>query len=205
MADVNNNVNNPEVNDNQDQNLNNQHDETKLDKQFSQQDLDDIIARRLARERKQWEKALEEERKKANMDELERIKHEKEMAEEKASATLLKAGELMVHAEAKVQALALGIEAKKLPYVLKLADLDIQELVDENGEVDEKGVENAIKTVVADFPDLVAKPEVSKGGTDFSKGNNQGMTQEQFNQMSYKEKVNLFNTNPELYRSFQSK
>lgn len=205
MAEVNTNVNNPVADDKQDPVLDNQHDDNKEDKQFSQQDLDDIITKRLARERKQWEKALEEERKKANMDELERVKHEKEKVEEEATTTLLKASEKLVCAEAKVQALALGIEAKKLSYVLKLADLDTAELVTETGEVDEKGVKTAIKAVVADFPDLVTKPEVSRGGSDFSKGNNKGMTLEQFNALNYKDKVNLYNTNPELYRSFTTK
>ncbi|MDE5415491.1 capsid assembly scaffolding protein Gp46 family protein [Alkalihalobacterium chitinilyticum] len=205
MTDVNTNVNNPAVDDKQDPALDNQQNDTQDEKQFSQQDLDDIITKRLARERKQWEKALEEERKKANMDELERVRHEKEEAEKKATESSLKASEKLVLAEAKVQALALGIEAKKLNYVLKLADLEVPELVTEEGEVYEKGVKMAIKAIVTDFPELVSKPEVSKGGSDFSKGSNKGMTLEQFNALSYKEKVNLYNTNPELYRSFTTK
>lgn len=197
---LNDDIKNPDVNDVQD----NPVDDNKPEKTFTQKELDDIIVKRLARERKQWEKALEEERKRANMDELERVKLEKQEAEQKAAEAFLKANKRLVESEAKVQALALGIETKKLPYVLKLADLDVAELINEEGDIDSKGIKSAIKKIVEDLPELVTtKVDTSKGGSDFSKGNKGGMTREEFSKLPTREKTKLYFENPELYKKLR--
>src|SRR5690625_570642 len=53
-------------------------------KTFTQAELNAMIQRRLTRAQKQWEADAEEARKRANMDETERLKAEKEEAERKA-------------------------------------------------------------------------------------------------------------------------
>jgi len=49
------------------------------------------------------------------------------------------------------------------------------------------------------------KVELAKSGKDYQRGSNNGpLTKEQFNSMSYQERVKLFNENPDLYNQFTS-
>jgi len=92
-------------------------------KTITQEELDRIIQQRLQRERKKWEQQIEEERRKAAMTEAERLKVEKEEAERKAQEAQAAANRRIIQAEAKAQALALGVRPERLEYVLRLADL----------------------------------------------------------------------------------
>lgn len=153
---------------NSDGNQNTGDDNQNNDKTFTQAELDEIIKKRLAREKKSWEQQLEEEKKKAAMTEAERLKAEKEEAERKAKEAQQAANQRLITAEAKVQAAALGVKPEKLSYVLKLADLSDVE-VDENGSVDEKAVKAAVEKVLKDLPEL-ASTGTSRGGGDFNTG-----------------------------------
>ena len=87
-------------------------------KTFTQDEIDRIIQNRLARERKQWEAQLEEEKKKAAMTEAERLKAEKEEAEKRAQDAMSKANELLLKAEVKQAAVDLGIVDPDAAYAL---------------------------------------------------------------------------------------
>lgn len=122
-------------------------------KTFSQEDVDAIITKRLAREQKAWETKLEEEKKKANMTEQEKLKAAAEEAEKKGKVAVEAANARLITAEARIQATALGVKPEKVAYVLKLADLSNAE-VDDNGNVDEKIVKQAVEKVLKDLPEL---------------------------------------------------
>lgn len=101
-------------------------------KTFTQEQLDDIIQRRLARERKQWEQQLEEERRKAAMTEAERLKAEKEEAEKRARQAMEVANERLIQAEVRLQVAELGIvDADAALALMDRSDV----AVDENGKV----------------------------------------------------------------------
>src|SRR5690606_21437629 len=100
----------------------------------TQEELDRIIQQRLQRERKKWEQQIEEERRKAAMTEAERLKAEKEEAERKAQETQAAAHRRIIQAEAKAQALALGVRPERLEYALRLADLSEVEVGDDRSE-----------------------------------------------------------------------
>ncbi len=172
------------------------------EKKFTQEELNDIIAKRLQRERKSWEKELADAKAKADLEEVERIKLEKLELEDQMKQSNQAMQNKLIQTEAKAQALALGINVKKLPYVLKLADLSADVVLDESGDVDEAQIKTAIEAVINELPELVEKRKAApKAGTEFKDKNSKVMTKEEFNKLSYKERIDLFNTNPELYKS----
>ena len=145
-------------------------------KTFTQEDVDAIITKRLAREQKNWETKLEEEKKKANMTEQEKLKALADEADKKGKTAIDAANKRLVTAEAKVQATALGVKPERIAYVLKLADLSGAD-VDDKGNVSEKVVKQAIEAVLKDLPELkgTGPGGVNLGGNPGSKGAAGGM------------------------------
>lgn len=74
-----------------------------------------------------------------------------------------------VQAAATMEAVSLGIDAKSLPYILKLADFS--GVVGEDGNINNETVNNALKKVLEDVPAL--KPQAA-GGTGFVQVGNPG-------------------------------
>ncbi len=122
-------------------------------KTFTQAELDAIIEKRLARAKKDADKALEDERKKAQMTEAERLKAAKDEAEAKAEKALATANEVLVRAEVKSIAADMGLVDGDAAYAL--IDRDSVELKD--GKV--KGVKEALEALVKE------KPWIKKGET----------------------------------------
>lgn len=144
-----------------------QHEEEKEQQQdetfVPQSKVDEIVKKRLERERKKYadydelkaklaefEKA-EEERKKSEMSELERLQAElaelqkkAQEAEEVKNKTLESANQRLIKAEFKVFAKELGVRKEAIDDAFVLADLSTVE-VDEDGNV--KGVKEAIETL----------------------------------------------------------
>ena len=75
--------------------------------------------------------------------------------------------QLVVQNSATIQAVELGIDAKSIPYVIKMADF--KEVMNTDGTVDAEKVKAAINKVLEDVPAL--KP------ADSGANNNQGFTQ----------------------------
>lgn len=130
--------------------------------ELTQTELDAIIEKRLARDRKDREKTAEEEKKKAAMTEVEKLKAEKDEADKKAQSTQEAADQRVIKAELKVQAAALGVKPEKLSYVVKLADLSGIEVTD--GEPDAKAVKKAVEAVIKDLPELTGGSSRGNGG-----------------------------------------
>lgn len=131
-------------------------------KSFNQDDVDKAIEKRLARERKRWEREQEEAKKKAEMSEAERFKAEKEESEKKATEAQERANQTLIRAEAKVTAVAAGVKAERVAKFLKLVDLAEVE-VGEDGEPDADAIKAAIDAALEDVPEF--KGEAGKSGT----------------------------------------
>lgn len=139
-------------------------------KTFSQEELDAVITKRLARERKAWETQLEEEKKKAAMSETERLQAEKAEAEKKSAEVMTKANRALVTAEAKGVAAELGVKPERLAHAVRLAELAEVEVQD--GEVDTAAIKVAMKKVLEELPELKGQPNRNNIGS----GTNPGQT-----------------------------
>lgn len=81
-----------------------------------------------------------------------------------------------IRAEAKVQAIALGIKPERVSHALKLADLS-EATVDAAGEADVAAIRMALEAVLADVPELKAMAPVTVGaGSNPPGGDNTGKT-----------------------------
>lgn len=151
-------------------------------KTLTQEQVDEVVAKRLERERKKYEdyddikaklvtfEQAEEERKKQEMTEVERLQVEKDEAAKKAIEAL----ELAQKAKEKANARILNTEIKSIARSLNandpndvLALLDKSEInIDEEGNI--QGVESAVETL------KVSKPWMFKQaiGVDASSGAN---------------------------------
>lgn len=163
-------------------------------KTFTQEELDRIVAERIARERKKTEKfadyddvkaklaeyeKAEEERQKAEMSVAERLEAEKaaalqaaEEAKAERDKALQAANKRLINAEFKTSAREHNIPADRLNAALKLADLS-GVTVDDDGNA--QGVEDAVKALVEANPYLVekAQPKQIGGGTGGSGAGNE--------------------------------
>lgn len=146
-------------------------------KTFTQEELDRIVADRIARERKKTEKfadyddikaklseleKAQEERKKAEMSETERLAAELEEArkkaqeaEERGSSAITAANQRLINAEFKALAREHNVPADRLAAALKLADLSAV-TIDDDGP---QGVEDAVKALIEANPYLVEKSQ----------------------------------------------
>lgn len=159
-------------------------------KTFTQEELEQKIAERLARERKKYadydeikKKAeeyeqAEEARKKAEMTAQERLEAEKaealrkaQEAEEAAQRTMSAANQRLIKSEFKLFAKEAGVRADALEDAFKLADVS-GVTVDEDGNVD--GVKAVIEALIAGKPYLVEQakkePKTIGGPTGYSAG-----------------------------------
>lgn len=163
----------------------------KEEKTFTQDDVDKLIQERIARERKnqlskeelkaynEWKESQKTEEEKKN-EALTNAEKARIVAEEKATAL-----------EAKVTCLSKGVNANSVDDVVILAKAIVS---------DEVTMEQAIDKVLKKYPSF---KEVVVAGRDPDNKNTslKGITKEQFNKMSYKERVELYNTDKELYNS----
>jgi hypothetical protein len=134
-------------------------------KTFTQEEVDALINRRFAREKKAWEKAAEEEKKKAAMTETEKLKTEKEEADKKAIIAMEKASQRLIRAEVISQAAKLDIIDPEAVYSL-IDKSDIE--VDDNDKV--KGVKEALETLIKEKSYLISSDnkDTKKTGDDQS-------------------------------------
>lgn len=72
------------------------------------------------------------------------------------------AQQAQIQAAATMAAVEIGIDAKTIPYVLKMADLN--QVMGQDGKINEETLKNAVNKVLEDVPAL--KPQV-KGSTGF--------------------------------------
>jgi hypothetical protein len=159
--------------------------EKKPVKTFTEDELNEIIKKRLERERKKYEgfdeikaeyerlKKAEEERKQAEMTELERLQaklaeleKQAQEAEQAKSQALEAANKRLIKSEFRLIAKELGVRSEALDDAFVLADLSAVE-VDEDGNV--KGVKEAVEALKKAKPYLFGGNEYA----DPTPGNNE--------------------------------
>ena len=159
-------------------------------KTFTQEEVDKMIQKRLARERKDIEAKIEAERQEAErlakLSEAERQKamFEKQVAEFEATKRAFEQEKLLNETSKQLASKNLPIEFAEM---LKAQDA---ESTFENIKIFEAKFNEAVERLVN---------ERLKGNTPKAKSDVSGMTKETFNKMSYSERVALFNSDPELY------
>lgn len=135
-----------------------------------QAQIDELVAERVKRAEKNARQAAlkeaEDERRKEEMDELERVRAEKDEADQRAADALAERDRVLVNAEARVAVLAAGVPAERLPKVLRLLDLDAVSV--EDGRIDAGAVRKAVETLKGEIPELFAIAGPPRSGGDFS-------------------------------------
>jgi hypothetical protein len=136
---------------------------------FTQADLDRIVQDRVARERKKYEGHAELAKKAKAFDELQEAqKSELEKAEARAAKAEADAAEAVAKANARLVESAIVAEASKQgasnpALVRKLIETDAV-TVGDDGQV--AGVEDAVKALLADNPELVGAGSAKPGAAD---------------------------------------
>lgn len=124
------------------------------DKRLTQAEVDAIVEKRLKRAKRQWETDAEQARAKEQMDESERLRAEKQEAEDAANARVQAANDRAVRAETKAIAAELGVKPERIQYAVKLCDLsDID--VSDDGEPDSAAIKVQLEAVTKDMPELI--------------------------------------------------
>lgn len=140
-------------------------------KTFTQAELDAIIAKRVAAAEKSTADRIKTEADTAKLDETDRLKLEKEESDRKATEARAAADVRVLAAEARVQAMALGVKPERLEHVLRLADLSAI-TVGDDGNVPADDVKKAVSVVLAEIPELKGTGSGSQqSGGDFGGSN----------------------------------
>lgn len=84
---------------------------------------------------------------------------------------------MMIENAALLQAMELGLEAKTIPYVLKIADL--KDAVDNEGKVNQEALKNALNKVLEDVPAFKPQKAQSSGFQIGTNNTNQQQTNDQ--------------------------
>ena len=164
-------------------------------KTFTQEEVDKMIQKRLSRERKDIEAKIEAERREAEelakLSEAEKQKKlfEKQVAEFEATKRAFEQEKLLNETSKQ-------LASKNLP-------IEFAEMLKANDA--ESTFEN-IKVFEAKFNEAVEKlvNERLRGNTPKARSEvSSGMSKEAFDKLSYKEKVELFNADPELYNKLK--
>lgn len=137
------------------------------EKKFSQDDLDDAVEKRLARERRKWEREHPE-AKKTEDDKKDQGKDDKS-SDDGSAAKIAAANQKLVQSEAKSVALSLGVKPDRVAYAVRMADLSKIDVDDELG-VDGEALKKAIEQVLKDIPELKPTAEDQKKGAGFKVG-----------------------------------
>ena len=164
-------------------------------KTFTQEEVDKMIQKRLSRERKDIEAKIEAERREAEelakLSEAERQKamFEKQVAEFEATKRAFEQEKLLNETSKQLASKNLPIEFAEM---LKAQDA---ESTFENIKIFEAKFNEAVERLVNER--LKGKtPKAQTGAVE-------GVTKEAFNKMSYMERLELYNSDPELYNKLK--
>ena len=164
-------------------------------KTFTQEEVDKMIQKRLSRERKDIEAKIEAERREAEelakLSEAEKQKKlfEKQVAEFEATKRAFEQEKLLNETSKQLASKNLPIEFAEM---LKAQDA---ESTFENIKIFEAKFNEAVERLVNER--LKGKtPKAQTGAVE-------GVTKEAFNKMSYKERLELYNSDPELYNKLK--
>ncbi len=139
------------------------------DRLFTQEELDAVVTRRLARAEKNWQEKMEAEKKKAAMSEAERLKAEKEEAEKKAAAATDRANQRLIRSEVIAQATKMNVVDPDAAFAL----MDREGItIDDDDNV--KGVKEALEILVKAKPYLIKQEEKGQRKTGDDQGDDKG-------------------------------
>lgn len=79
----------------------------------------------------------------------------------KMQALQNQAQQALVEKDATIEAIGLGLNAKQIPYILKMADFS--NALDKDGKTSQEEMKKAINKVLEDFPQLKPQAEENKG------------------------------------------
>lgn len=138
-------------------------------KVFTQAELDAIVQKEKAKAEKSAREAAAAEASKAKLDEVERLKLEKQESDQRAADAVTRANGMLLTAKAELTAAAAGATGDNVEAVVKLADLSGID-VSEDGTVDAKALAAAITLVKGKYPALFGQTGGSRSGGDFQGG-----------------------------------
>jgi hypothetical protein len=138
-------------------------------KTFTQAELDTIISREKAKAKKAALEEAQAEAQKAQMTEAERLKTERDEAQQAAKTAQAAADQRVITMEAKLAALAAGADPDQIDYVLRLVDLTDVAVTD--GQADVPAISAAVAKVKNDLPALfgvqqAGQANVQRSGSD---------------------------------------
>jgi hypothetical protein len=163
--------------------------------------VDAAIARRLREEKARMtgevERRVQEEIEKSKMDAAERAQAERDEAKRERDETKTSSSRAVAEARVETALLAAGIKPTRLEAVARLVNLD-----DVAGAEDAKtAAADAVRQVLADFPEFKLTPGASGGELGGGGGGNGAVTLEQFKGMDYDARAELYKRDQALYRT----
>jgi hypothetical protein len=168
------------------------------EKRFTQAEVDKLVGKARTQERNKAADAA----KKAQMDEVERLKteaSEKDERDKKRQARLIRA-------EAKSIAQTLGVKPERLDYALQAVDLSQIEL-DDDDDPDTAQIKEALQKLLEAVPELKGTPGAPKGGSEFDQGgkSKEELTEEKIQAMTPEEMAKNMDAIKEFYRRKRQK
>lgn len=174
---------------------------------FTQDQLDAIIADRVSREQRKYEKQLEDERATAGKNETDKLTVERDRAVEERDRVRNESGGRIARSEAKVVAVAEGARSDRVDAVV--GNTDLSAAVDDQGEPDSVKIKEAVQKVLSDYPEWKANaqsPPANRSGTDMNGGGGSSEpTLDDFRKMGMAARSELRERNPQLYRQLADK
>lgn len=110
----------------------------------------------------------------ANAPDVEGMQNQITEAQNQITTAKAMAEKAQVEAAATMAAVSLGIDAKTIPYVLKMADLS--QVVGQDGKINDETLSGALKKVLEDVPALKPQPGQTTGFIQVGAAGNQQQT-----------------------------
>lgn len=143
------------------------------EKKFTQSDIDDAVEKRLAREKRRWEREHPEVKKDGKGGKPDPDKKtdtpDTDAVKQQAEKQIAAANRKLVQAEAKAVALSLGVKPERVGYAVRMADLGKVDVDDELG-ADTGAIKKAMDQVLKDIPELKGSQTDSKNAPGFKIG-----------------------------------
>lgn len=107
----------------------------------------------------------------ANQPDVNALQGQVTEAQKQAAAAQAAARQAQIESAATVMAVTLGIDAKTIPYVLKMADLG--QVMGQDGKINEETLKTSLNKVLEDIPALKPQASGSAGFVQVGAANNQ--------------------------------
>ena len=107
----------------------------------------------------------------ANQPDVNALQGQVTEAQKQAAAAQAAARQAQIESAATVMAVTLGIDAKTIPYVLKMADLG--QVMGQDGKINEETLKTSLNKVLEDIPALKPQASGSSGFVQVGAANNQ--------------------------------